>query len=84
MKDFKPIYSIYDKVACLYSKPLPFENEACAKRYFNNLVAPNKAKDDYELYYIGEFSFDSGEVRSCDKVLVLKGDQVSFVGDDDE
>lgn len=84
MKEFKPIFSIRDKVSGLYSKPLPFENEACAKRYFNNLIACNKAKDDYELYYIGEFSFETGDVKSSDKLLVLKGEQVAFIGDDDE
>lgn len=76
----KILVAIYDKVSKQYSKPLVFENNGTSKRYFSNLVSRNKYKDDYELYKIGEFSFDSAKINVVDKELLMKGDEVVFVG----
>lgn len=76
----KTLVSIYDKVSMQYSKPLVFENNNTSKRYFSNLVCRNPYKDDFELYKIGEFSFDNGKINVIDKELIIKGDEVPFVG----
>lgn len=80
----KILVAIYDKVSKQYSKPLVFENNGTSKRYFNNLVSRNKYKDDYELYKIGEFSFDTAKINVIEKELLMKGEEVVFVGSTEE
>lgn len=55
---------IYDKVACMYSSPLIYDNIECAKRHFGQLIKdqPNLNGDDYELYVLGNYFPKSGIV----------------------
>lgn len=55
---------IYDKVACMFSSPLIYDNIDCAKRHFAQLIKnqPNLNGDDYELYVLGNYNPKNGEV----------------------
>lgn len=72
------VICIYDKVADVFSRPIVFDNEACATRYFKSLVINNPNKDDYELHHVGSFDFKTGTgTYNTKPVLILKGNQVN-------
>lgn len=63
----KPIFSVYDKKAALYSQPFLTVNEGTAIRMFNRACHdPNNDislyADDYALYHIGMFCDESGQI----------------------
>lgn len=59
---------IYDKVACMYSSPLIYDNIECAKRHFAQLIKnqPNLNGDDYELYFLGNYDSKTGTIYDDD------------------
>lgn len=70
MKDV--IVLIYDMVACQYSAPIIFSNEACAVRYFKNNVKENV--EDYQIVKVGSYDSKTGEIEKCDRVILNKGE----------
>lgn len=78
------LYVLYDKIAGQYSQPLSFVNQACAERYFVQLMAKQDNPTDYELYYLGEFDpelgliylgSDNSKKILCEPKFILKGVQ---------
>lgn len=62
------IYSIYDKKACVFNKPFTHHNDAIATREFQMAVQDPKIvqlslfPDDFDLYYLGEFDDQTGDL----------------------
>lgn len=66
------IVIIRDMVADECSAPLVLANEACAIRYFNNIVTQNV--EDYQIIKIGEYDSKKGDITILDKVILNKGE----------
>lgn len=67
------IYNIYDKVAKTYTMPLVFTNDDSAKRYFTTQFIDNPNKNDYDLYYLGDYDTELGQIiidKDNDAVLI--------------
>lgn len=67
----KELYVIKDTVTGEYGNPMPFLNEASAKRYFiNNVCGENKnIAGDLQLFFVGTFNTETGVITnapSCD------------------
>lgn len=65
------LYSIYDRVACVYADPFVSVNDATAARAFTiALASPDTmlyaSPQDYQLWYIGSLDNNSGELLSFD------------------
>lgn len=79
------VYSIYDKVAQIFSLPWYEVNNDVAKRRFSdsckldNIVSAHPS--DYELYHVGNFDVTSGKFIFEKPLLILAGNSV--VGDND-
>ena len=65
------LYSVYDRVACLYADPFSSPNDATAARAFT--IAQSNPESmlyaspqDYQLWYIGSLDNNSGELLSYD------------------
>ena len=74
----KTYYSIYDKKSKFYSTPFQQVNDAVAIRQFTNLLAdqslePSKNPEDYQLFTIGKFDDESGELTSMAPLEVVEG-----------
>ena len=56
------VYSIYDKVAGIYSMPIVQHNDNSARRYFQSVANASLevAATDCQLYKIGEYDTDTG------------------------
>lgn len=73
------LFLIYNKIENIYSKPLVFINKIAAERYFNQLIQRPKDLEyqgeptDYELYFIGSFDPELGEVVLVSKEFIVKG-----------
>lgn len=58
------IYAIKDTITGRFSPIEIRVNDGEAKRWFNNLMAENVNKKDYQLFYLGEYNIETGEVSS--------------------
>ncbi|WNK14216.1 MAG: nonstructural protein [Microvirus sp.] len=63
------VCTIYDKQSREYSQPFYTPNTATAQREFARLAKDaasvvNAFPDDYELYYVGEFNTEDGQLFS--------------------
>ena len=61
------IYSIYDKVTGQFANPFYQLNDGSAERFFINLsnYGDNKTVSaDWQLYYLGTFNVDTGDINS--------------------
>lgn len=56
------MYSVKDIVSAQFSNVEMFANEQVAKRWFNNLLKESKIASDLQLYKVGTFNIQSGEV----------------------
>lgn len=56
------LYSIYDKVACVFNKPFTELNNQTAIRSFDQSLKDNPHIKDYELYKLAEYSDHNGEI----------------------
>lgn len=68
---FIRLYSVYDRVACVYADPFVSVNDATAARSFTLAQAsPDTmlyaSPADYQLWYIGSLDNASGELLSYD------------------
>lgn len=65
------LYSVYDRVAHIYADPFVSPNDSTAVRAFNIAQSTPEsmlyaAPQDFQLWYIGSFDNDSGELLSYD------------------
>lgn len=76
------LYVIFDRIAHRYSSPLPFQNQALAKRYFESLLQNcdniRTKPSDYELYYIGMYSTNDAILFSHSLEFVYSGSEIKF------
>lgn len=56
------IYSVFDSVAEVFNKPFTDINDATAIRAFVEGVKDNPHKNDYQLFYLGEFHDSNGDI----------------------
>lgn len=56
------VCSLFDRVSGIYSAPMTFQNIDCAKRFMNEKFYNNISASDYELYSLGFFNIETGEV----------------------
>ncbi|WNK13541.1 MAG: nonstructural protein [Microvirus sp.] len=69
------VCSIYDKQSREYSQPFYTPNTATAQREFARLVkdtttAVHAFPDDYELFQIGEFNTEDGQMHSTPHIAL--------------
>lgn len=65
------VYSVFDSVAGVFSRPYFLNNDNLAVRAFGDAVADKSTGlyvhvDDYKLYKIGVFDDISGQLVACD------------------
>lgn len=66
---------IFDKVAGVYSAPMSFQNEECAKRYIFDSFSNKLSASDYELYKVAEFNIENGKfITLDDKSFICRGE----------
>lgn len=64
----KELYVIKDTVTSEYGNPMPFLNEASAKRYFINNVCDENKKiaGDLQLFFVGYYDTETGCIKVDD------------------
>lgn len=80
------MYSIYDRCAGVYGQPVFCHNDMVAKRDFTRFCQSEQAafmSADLQLYKVGSFDSDTGEVVPCKPELVSSGvvEEVSSNGE---
>jgi hypothetical protein len=68
----KPLYCIYDTIAEVFNKPFPAHNDADATRAFDESLMESNRKDEYVLYYLGDFNDSNGEIKKAQEPLKIK------------
>lgn len=58
------IYSIKDQATGQFSQLQLFKTDAEATRYFDDVVNEHKFGNDFQLYYLGFYNLDTGELFS--------------------
>ena len=66
------MFSIYDKVAHVFDKPFVAVNHQTAIRAYENALGDNQNLIDYDLYVIGEFDDQTGDIRETCNVEKIK------------
>lgn len=56
------IYSVKDVVSGQFTKLELFNNIDVAKRWYNGLLAESKIAKDLQLYKLGEYNVETGEI----------------------
>lgn len=69
------IYAIRDKAACAFQNPFYMHTDAMAERAFRNLISDpssqvSKNPEDFDLFFLGLYHTDSGEIESAVTKLV--------------
>lgn len=69
-------FAVYDRAAQAYSAPFYQHTRGLGERMFADLVVDpqsqvSKHPGDYELFCVGEFDNETGELSSADKPLLL-------------
>ena len=67
------IYSIKDELAQEFGPLFEAKNNDVAERYYNDLVAKTTQPEDYNLYILGEFDRDTGELKIKKSVIIAGG-----------
>ena len=72
------VYSIYDKVAGIYSMPICQHNDNSAKRYFQSVANASceVAATDCQLYRVGEYDTETGIFTGTEKPEFLCNGEV--------
>lgn len=70
------LYSIRDTISEIFNKPFCANNDASAIRAFANAMAENPDKDDFNLYYLGEYYDQSGEIVPHEVIRIYNGTDV--------
>lgn len=65
------MFSIKDVLSGNFTEILLFNNKEMAVRYFNGLCAESKIKDDLQLFALGTYNTETGEIVS--NVEFIKG-----------
>jgi len=73
----KVIISVKDTVAEIFNDPRVEINSASAIRAFTHSIEDNKNKDDFAMYYLGEFDTSNGEIKPSEPVKIYSGHDVS-------
>lgn len=72
------LYSVYDITAATFSEPFSAVNDDVAKRNFRFTMA--RYNDyfvrDMELYCIGDFCSESGDMRSLHRLFIDSGEKI--------
>jgi len=68
----KPIFTIYDTVASIYSPLFQAENDDHATRMFESSIDMDH-KADFSMWRIGHYDQEKGEVHSVEPILVAHG-----------
>lgn len=74
------LYSIYDRVSREFGPPWMAKNDDVAQRQFYRLIAETakrEDKDDFELYLLGSFNEEDGNII-CNKLFLSAGKQIVF------
>lgn len=58
------MYTIYDRVGSTYCDIKLFNNEALAVRWFKNFKNESKFGDDLDLYYLGDYDLNTGDIKA--------------------
>ena len=58
------IFSIKDTVTGQFSKPELFVNDMHAVRWFDGICSESKIKGDLQLYLLGTFDIETGDIIS--------------------
>jgi len=69
------VYSVYDKVAELYTTPMFFNNDQAAMRAFKEAISDkqhsmNKSPEDYVMCAIGFWNDETGELEKTKVVPI--------------
>ncbi len=67
------LYSIYDKIACIFNKPFTEVNNGSAIRSFDQSIQENLNIKDYELYVVAVMDDNNGEVDGVKVECIRKG-----------
>lgn len=59
------LFSVKDCCSSQFSEIKPFVNQGTAERWFKNLCAESKIAQDLQLYYLGEYDIQTGEIKPC-------------------
>ena len=57
------MYTIFDTVTEVFNKPFTEVNDASAIRAFTNSIEEAKNKNEYELYHIGAYNDNNGQLE---------------------
>lgn len=68
----KPIFTILDTVASIYSPLFQAENNDHATRMFESSIDIDH-KSDFSLWRIGQYDQEKGEIASVEPTLVAHG-----------
>jgi hypothetical protein len=66
------MYSIYDSVSEIFNKPFPAHNDADATRAFDDSLMESKRKNEYVLYYLGDFNDTTGQINKAQEPVKVK------------
>lgn len=65
------MYSVKDVVVGSFSEVRLFNNEQSAVRWFDNACKETKIAGDLQLFYVGDFNAETGEIKA--NVEFIKG-----------
>lgn len=80
------LYSIYDKLANTFAEPFNAVNDDVAKRNFRYTMSRynDYFVKDMELYCVGDFCVESGDMRSLYRLFIDSGVQILADRDSEE
>ena len=71
------LYAIRDERPDIYMEPMLFQNDEVAKRFFYdqcNKEGPiHDHKEDYSIWYLGEYDTHEGQIQSIVPKLIERG-----------
>ncbi len=70
------LYCIYDTVAEVFNKPFTAFNRAAAEREFITAINEHPHKNDFTLYYIGDFNDASGQIDKATPKRILSAMEI--------
>jgi len=70
------MYTIFDTVTEVFNKPFTEVNDASAIRAFTNSIEEAKNKNEYELYHIGAYNDNNGQLEANHPVKIKTGFEV--------
>lgn len=75
------VYTIYDKISGLYTRPQIHMNDELATRWFKKLIhEPNSEPTDYELYCLGNWDDTTAKIILHEKPeFISKGEPLNHV-----